>query len=147
MITFKSCCLLTWKSHEIRKHALLLLSKVAGSYCLVGLSDETKKDSHTMFLDKSSTCRALSWQIRLGNSCISNMSKDNKEGETSKKNQAVFTRYWSLVEPQMVQSFEVATAALSHRTYLRIVILVFLFWMWFTVLPVKPENAYFLLIN
>lgn len=40
---------------------------------------------------------------------LSNMSKDNKEGETSKKNPAVFIRYRSLVESQMVQSFSLST--------------------------------------
>lgn len=77
-----------------------------------------------MFLDtsKSSTCSVLSCRIRLGNGCISNMSKDNKEGETSKRNPAVFIRYWSLAESQMVQSFEFLTAALSSRTYLCVVL-------------------------
>lgn len=78
-----------------KKESFHFLSNVAASYCSAGLSDEMEKDSHTVFLDtsESSTCSALSCQIRLGNGCISNMSKDNKEGETSKKNPAVFIRH------------------------------------------------------
>lgn len=87
---------------------------MAGSFC------STDKETPTLCFwtpQYLSTCRALSFQVRLGNGFMSSMSKNNKEGETSKENPAVFIIHWSLAEPQMVQTFEVLPAALFNRTY------------------------------
>lgn len=57
-----------------------------------------KKDSYTV----NQICSVLSCQIRLRSSCVS---KDNKERDASRKNPAVFSRYRSLEESQMIPSF------------------------------------------
>lgn len=124
-----------------KKHAFLFCSKVAGSCFSPALSDEKKTHSHPMFLHplKSVTCSVLSCQIGLGNGC---MSKDNKEMGTSKKKPSVFIRCWSLVESQMVQSFEFLTAAWPSRSFGVWAIAVFCI-----VDLILTENASFVLIK